>query len=38
MIPGVELPVVGTAGVAVLADVVPNVTTTDALPVFTRAT
>lgn len=36
--PGVELPVVGTAGVAVVPEVVPKLTTTDAVPVLIRPT
>lgn len=36
--PGVEFPVVGTAGVAVVPEVVPKLTTTDALPVLIKLT
>jgi hypothetical protein len=36
--PGVDAPVLGTAGVLVVPEVVPRLTTTDALPVLINAT
>ncbi len=38
IMPGVDVPVVGTAGAAVSAAVLPRDTTTDAVPVLIRAT
>jgi len=38
IMPGVELVLVGTAGVAVVPEVVPMLTTTDAVPVLIKLT